>query len=214
MLCWSGHMRRAGIYARVSTIDQSGGLAVQLEQLRRYAEARGLQFVEYVDKGLSGTRRDRPGLQGLLEAARRRAIDVVICTKFDRLFRSVRHLTAVVGELKELGVDLVVFDQQIDTTTAMGRLFFHVTAAFGEFEGDLIRERVTAGVRHARARRRRWGRPLEMVVDVPRARELQAQGRSLRAIARELRAHPTQVRRALDRASQNLSPEPPPNSAT
>ena len=137
---------------------------------------------------------------GRVDQARRRTIGVVICTKLDRLFRSVRHLVAVAEELKVLGVDLVVLDQQIDTTTSVGRLIFHVLAAIGEFEGDLIRERVTAGVRRARARRLRWGRPPEVVIDVPRARELQAQGHSLRAIARELHVHPTQVRRALDPA--------------
>jgi DNA invertase Pin-like site-specific DNA recombinase len=205
----AGAVKRAGLYARVSTTDQPGGLAVQLEQLRRYAEARRFEIVECIDEGLSGKRRDRPGLDMLLAAARRRMIDVVICTKLDRLFRNVRHMTAIAEELRILGVDLVVLDQQIDTTTTVGRLTFHVLAAVGEFEGDLIRERVRAGVQHAMALRRRWGRPAEHSVDLVRAQTLLAGGASVRAVARELGLYPIQVRRALKRAEQNPTQRSP-----
>ena len=153
-------MKRAGLYARVSTSDQAGGLAGQLEQLRHYGEARELRVREFVDEGVSGSTIHRPGLQELLEAARRRTIDAVVCTKLDRLFRSVRHLVDVAAEWQALGVDLVVLDQAIDTTTPTGRLLYHVLGAVAEFERDLIRDRVLGGLRRAQERGTRSGRPI------------------------------------------------------
>src|SRR5207249_9727580 len=101
----------------------------------------------------------------------------------DRLARSTRHLVTLAGELEALGVDLVVLDQAIDTTTAAGRLLFHMLAAIAEFERDLIRDRVLAGLRRARAEGRHLGRPRKYQVDLVRARTLLGQGLSLRATA-------------------------------
>ena len=121
----------------------------------------------------------------------------MVCTKLDRLARSTHHLVTLAKEFQALGVDLVVLDQAIDTTTPSGRLLFHVLAAIAEFERDLIRDRVMAGLRRARAQGRRLGRPKQHHVDPARARQLLADGLSLRATARALGAHPTTVRRAL-----------------
>lgn len=96
-----------------------------------------------------------------------------------------------------VSVDLVVLDQSIDTTTPSGRLLFHVLAAIAEFERDLIRDRVVAGLRRAKAQGRRLGRPRRHHIEVTEARALLATGLSLRAIARRLHAHPMAVRRAL-----------------
>jgi len=139
----------------------------------------------------------RPALDSLLDACRRRQVDVVAITKLDRLARSVHHLVALGRELETLGVDLVVLDQTIDTTTPSGRLLFHVLAAIAEFERDLIRDRVIAGLRRAKAQGRRLGRPLLHQVDAAEARRLMAQGLSLRAAGRALGVHPMVVRRAL-----------------
>ena len=111
----------AGNYARVSTLDQDP--AAQLEQLRTYCQARGWEVREYVDHGVSGAKQRRPSLDALLQAVRRRTVGVVVCTKLDRLARSLEHLVALGGEFKAL-VDLVVLDQAIDTTTAAGRAMF------------------------------------------------------------------------------------------
>lgn len=198
-------MRRAGLYARVSTSDQAGGLAVQLEQLRRYGEARELEVREFVDEGISGSTATRPGLQALLEAARRRRIDAIVITKLDRLARNVRHLVELAGELQVLGVDLVVLDQAIDTSTPIGRLMFVMLGAIAEFERDLIRERVLAGVRRAQLRGtksgRRIGRPRRVELDGAEISARVGRGESLGAIARSYgpHVHATQVRRALGR---------------
>jgi DNA invertase Pin-like site-specific DNA recombinase len=140
--------RRAALYARCSTSEQN--VDGQRETLRAYATARDWRPTEYFDHGVSGARERRPGLDALLQAVRRRQVDVVICTKLDRLARWVRHLVALGEELRALGVELVVLDQAVDTTTPGGRALFGMLAVFAEFEHDLIRERVIAGVRRAR----------------------------------------------------------------
>jgi|SRR2546425_12677105 len=186
---------RAGLYARVSTAEQTP--ENQLAPLRAYAGARGWQPTEFVDHGISGAKERRPALDQLLAAARARRLDVVACTKLDRLARSTHHLVTLAKELEAVGVDLVVLDQAIDTTTPSGRLLFHVLAAIAEFERDLIRDRVLAGIQRARAQGRRLGRPKRHHVDVGRARQLMAEGQSLRAVGRALGVPHVVVSRAL-----------------
>jgi DNA invertase Pin-like site-specific DNA recombinase len=169
----------------------------QLEPLRGFAAARGWLSTEFVDHGISGAKDRRPALDALLAAVRARKIDVVAVVKLDRLARSARHLVTLAAELEALGVDLAVLDQHIDTTTPAGRLLFHVLAAISEFERDLIRDRVLAGLRRARTQGRRLGRPRRHLVDAERARALLAEGRSLRATARTLGVPHIAVSRAL-----------------
>ncbi len=174
---------RVALYARVSTGGQTA--ENQLLALRAFAGHRGWTATEFTDHGVSGAREKRPQLDALLAAARARKVDVVACVKLDRLARSVSHLVTLVRELEVLGVDLVVLDQAIDTTTPAGRLLFHVLAAIAEFERDLIRDRVLAGLKRARAHGQRLGRP-RVSLDLPRAGRLLAEGRSVRAVAKLL----------------------------
>jgi DNA invertase Pin-like site-specific DNA recombinase len=190
-----GYSPRAAVYCRVSTTGQTP--ENQVDALRAFAAARGWTVTEFVDHGVSGAKDRRPALDSLLAACRRRQVDVVAITKLDRLARSVHHLVALGREFETLGVDLVVLDQTIDTTTPSGRLLFHVLAAIAEFERDLIRDRVIAGLRRAKAQGKRLGRPQLHQVDVAEARRLMAQGLSLRAAGRALGVHPMVVRRAL-----------------
>ena len=190
----SGHTR-AALYARVSTADQT--TENQLQSLRAFAEARNWRPIEFIDHGVSGAKERSPALDALLAAVRRRKVDLVLCRKLDRLARSVHHLVTVARELEALGVDLVVLDQAIDTTTPSGRLLFHVLAAIAEFERDLIRDRVLAGIRRAKAQGRHLGRPRKYRVDLSRVHELRGQGLSLRAIARSLGVHPSAVSRTV-----------------
>ena len=135
---------RVALYARVSTTDQNTD--AQVTALREYAAARGLEVEEesvYVDAGVSGAKDRRPALDRMLADARRRRFDAVACTKLDRLARSVRHLLNLGAELESLGVDLIVLDQALDTSTPSGRLLFALLGAIAEFERDLIRSRGT-----------------------------------------------------------------------
>lgn len=192
-------MPRAALYARVSTTDQR--LDAQLDTLRSYASARGLEVVaEHVDHGVSGVKARRPALDRLVAQARRRAFDVVVCTKLDRLARSVRHLVNVTAELEALGVDLVVLDQAIDTSTPAGRFLFNTLGAVAELERDLIRERVVAGMQAAKRRGRHVGRAPALNSDqLARLRRLHAAGQSQRAIAGMLGIGKGTVARALAR---------------
>jgi len=186
--------RRAGLYARVSTAEQSP--ESQLHALRGYAAARGWIIEELVDRGVSGAKDRRPALDRLVRAARARQLDVVAVTKLDRLARSTHHLVTLGRELADLGVDLVVLDQQIDTTTPSGRLLFHVLAAIAEFERDLIRERVKAGLERAKAKGVRLGRPTARVPE-GQLHALHQQRASIGEIARQLGVSRATVRRRL-----------------
>src|SRR5215467_13272765 len=181
-------MTRAALYARISTMGQSA--ENQLLALRAFAAARGWSAVEFVDQGVSGAKEKRPALETLLAEVRARRVDVLVCVKLDRLARSVHHLVAMVREFQVLGVDLVVLDQAIDTTTPAGRLLFHVLAAISEFERDLIRDRVLAGLRRARTQGIRIGRPKKLV-DLRRAQAMLDSGQSMRQVAKMLGIAPS-----------------------
>lgn len=136
-------------YARVSTRDQHP------ESQRERLEADGCTRV-YEDHGVSGVKASRPEWDKLLD--RLEAGDTLVCTKLDRVGRSVKHLVALAAQLKEGGIDLRVIDQGIDTSTAAGRMLFHVLAAIAEFEHDLITERTRDGLAVTSKRGRSGGR--------------------------------------------------------
>src|SRR5213592_1459659 len=121
---------KAAIYARVSTFDQEP--ENQLQELRRYVEARGWASTEYVDRGVSGTKDRRPDLDRLLADARRRRFDVLVCWRLDRLGRNLRHLILMLDELQAVGVAFVSLSEGIDATTPAGRLQLHVLGAIAE----------------------------------------------------------------------------------
>ena len=140
-------MKRAALYVRVSTDKQSA--EHQVRELRQIAERRGWDVVEvYSDEGISGAKRrdQRPGLDGMLKDASRRKFDVVMAWAIDRLGRSLIDLLGTIEHLEAAGVDLYLDQQNIDTTTPMGKLLFQITGAFAEFERTMIKTRVRAGM--------------------------------------------------------------------
>jgi DNA invertase Pin-like site-specific DNA recombinase len=164
-------------YARVSTTDQN--LDAQLDALT----ANGCDRI-WSEKA-SGAKDDRAELAALLDHARQG--DVFVCTKLDRVARSVPHLVGLGETLRSRGIDLVVIDQGIDTSTPHGKLMFHMLAAIAEFERDLIRERTRAGLAAARARGRTGGRPVKCTPDkVAAARVLIAGGVTITDAAKQL----------------------------
>ncbi len=189
---------RVGVYARVSTTDKGQDTELQLKDLRAFAHARGWQVhEEYVDEGLSGMLTKRPALDRLLTACRHRQIDVVLVWRLDRLGRSLKHLIMMLDELKSLGVAFVALHEQIDCTTATGQLMLHLLGAFAEFERALIRERVKAGLAHARTKGQRLGRP-RLVIDSARVKALRKDGRSIRQIAQTLHISSGSVHKTLN----------------
>lgn len=156
-------MTRAAIYARVSTFDQEP--ENQLQELRRYADARGWTVQEYVDTGVSGAKDRRPALDALLRDAKRRRFDVLVCWRLDRLGRNLRHLITLLDDLQALGVAFVSLAEGIDATTPAGKLQMHILGAIAEFERARIAERVKAGLARAKRQGTRLGRPVRRIPD-------------------------------------------------
>jgi DNA invertase Pin-like site-specific DNA recombinase len=140
---------------------------------------------EYVDVGYHGHIEKRPALTELLTAAHQRKFDVLLCWKLDRVGRSLRHLVNLLAELEALGIAFVSLRDNLDLTTPAGRLMFQVIGAMAEFERSLIVERVKAGLRNARAKGRRLGRP-RVIVDASKVASLRTQGWGWKKIAREM----------------------------
>ena len=190
---------RAAIYSRVSTAAQS--TENQRYELERVSQARGWTDVaHYSDQGISGEkgRSDRPGLDALLRAATRREIDLIAVWSLDRLGRSLQHLVETVNELQAVGVDLYIYQQALDTSTPAGKLAFSVFGALAEYERELIRERVRAGIERAKRNGVKLGRPSNLN-DTVRAAivALRAKDVSIRRIASQLRVGTGTVYRVL-----------------
>jgi len=176
-------MKRIAIYARVSTTDQS--TESQLLDLRRYTRERGWTiFKEYVDKGISGTKDSRPALNELMNDAKKRRFDVVLVWRFDRFARSTKHLILALEEFKNLGIDFVSYQENIDTSSPLGSAIFTIISAVAQLERDIIAERVKAGLRRAKENGKKLGRP-KANVDTEKIHWLRSKGLSLRAIAKE-----------------------------
>ena len=187
--------KRCAIYARVSTRDQNP--TMQIEELRRYAAARGWAVAgEFADRGESGAKEQRPRLEALMLAARRRELDAVLVWKFDRFARSLRHLVVALDEFSSLGIDFVSYTEAVDTSSPVGRVVFAVVGAMAELERSLNQERTRAGLDSARRRGRRLGRP-RLAVDPDRVRALRGEGWSWARISSELRQSESTLRRAL-----------------
>src|SRR5579863_9022064 len=155
-------LKTAAIYVRVSTADQH--VESQLYDLRELAKQRGIQVMkEYEDRGVSGSKARRPGLDALMADARRRRFDVVLVAAFDRVARNVRHFLEVLDELNHLGIEFVSLRENIDTGGPLGRAMVVIVGAIAELERSLIVERVKAGMRRAKLEGRRIGRtPLDI----------------------------------------------------
>jgi DNA invertase Pin-like site-specific DNA recombinase len=151
---------RAAIYARVSTINAGQDPAMQTRELKEYCQRRGWHVFDcYVDNGFSGKKDSRPQLNRMMQDAHERRFDVVVVWRFDRFARSVSHLLRALETFNSLGVQFVSLSEQVDTSTPTGKMVFTVPGAVAELERSLIVERVRAGMRNARAKGKRIGRP-------------------------------------------------------
>jgi DNA invertase Pin-like site-specific DNA recombinase len=193
-------MKRCLIYARVSTKQQT--TENQLPPLRKFAKDRGWKVVkEMIDHGYSGTTATRPQLTEVMSLARRREFDVLLVYALDRFGRSVKHLVNALDEFHSLGIDFCAFNQNIDTTTPAGKLFFTMISGFAEFEAAIIKERVLAGLVRARAEGKQLGRPRTVQVDPRQVRALR-KTHSIRQIALNLGTSKSAVHRLLMQSSK------------
>jgi DNA invertase Pin-like site-specific DNA recombinase len=181
--------KTAVIYGRVSTANQT--VENQLIELR--AAAKRMNWIvarEIADNGVSGAkgRTDRPGFDELFRMIQRRQIDVVMSWSIDRLGRSIQDLVAFMKDVQSANVDLYIHQQAINTATPAGRMVFGIFSALGEYERELIRERINAGLARARAEGKKLGRPTNVNASVRTSvRLLREKGYSIHKIAKQLR---------------------------
>ena len=188
-------MFRAALHSRVSTNDQDT-LSMQNRNMREYAARRGWSIAMQVREVGSGAAQ-REAREKLLDAARRREIDIVVVWRLDRWGRSVTDLLATLQELEHLGVGFVSLAEALDLTTPSGRAMAGLLAVFAEFEREILRERVRAGLADARRNGQRLGRPMTAGLQADKVRKLHRAGVSKAEIARRLRIGRTSVRRIL-----------------
>ena len=194
-------VKRVAIYGRVSTEGQS--VDMQVSELKEYVVRRGWMLLgEYLDEGVSGSTESRPALNRLMNDARRREFDILLVWKIDRFGRSLKHLVNSLAELESLGIAFVSFRDSLDLSSAAGRLMAQLLGAISEFERSLITERVRAGIRNAKNKGKRLGRP-PLALDNGRIDRLRASGASLRAISQQLGVSLGSVHRALQERTNN-----------
>jgi DNA invertase Pin-like site-specific DNA recombinase len=180
---------RCAIYARVSTADQ--GNLLQIRELKGYVESRKWELVEVYEDHMSGAKTSRPGLDRMIDDARRRKFDAILVWKLDRFGRSLVHCVGAIQELASLGVRFIAVSQGLDTDEAnpAAKLLMHILAAVAQFERELIRERVAAGMRTAQAHGTKTGNPIgrpRRVFDRAQVLQLRGSGLSIEKVAREL----------------------------
>jgi DNA invertase Pin-like site-specific DNA recombinase len=187
---------QTAIYARVSN-SNGQDVSMQIRELCEYVKRRGWRISgEYSDKGISGNKDSRPELNRLMADAHKRRFGAVVVWKFDRFARSVSHLLRALENFQALGIEFVSLSESLDTSTPAGKMVFTVLGAVAELERSLIGERVRAGLRNARAKGVRLGRP-RSEVDVATILRLRAAGESWRAVGRKLGcSHATALYRA------------------
>jgi DNA invertase Pin-like site-specific DNA recombinase len=196
---------KTAIYARVSTSNGQDP-EMQLRELRDYCQRRGWEVgQEYVDTGISGTKEKRPELDRLLTDAHKRYFDAVVVWRFDRFARSVSHLLRALETFRSLGIEFVSLSEQMDTSTPTGKMVFTVLGAVAELERSLIAERVRAGLRNARAKGRKLGRPRK-ALDGAKLTSMRAQGASWRAVGAALGVAPATALYAVAKGRLEIPP--------
>ena len=187
--------KKVAVYVRVSTKDQS--VDMQLNDLERYSRERGLHiFKVYEDSGVSGTKETRPALNELMDHAKKKRFDMVLVWRFDRFARSTKHLVTALHEFRHLGIDFISFQENIDTSSPLGEAIFTIISAMSTLERDIIAERVKGGLRKAKAKGKRLGRPNDEI-DVDKVIKFKEQGKSIREIAKHLNLSRGKVERTL-----------------
>ena len=188
---------KVALYTRVSTLDQS--VEMQTSDLRRYCDQRGLEVYKgYCDQGISGVKDRRPGLDELMSDAKKKKFDVVLVWRFDRFARSTKHLITALEEFRHLGIDFISYQENIDTSSPLGKAIFVIVGAISELERNIIMERVRAGLKRAKENGRILGRPKRLDLDVKELQKMRdIEKLSFRQIAKRVKASPGSVFKSL-----------------
>jgi DNA invertase Pin-like site-specific DNA recombinase len=186
-------MKKVAVYTRVSTDEQKTDL--QLMDLKEYVVRRGYTIYRMYEDVVSGATTSRFQLDQLMQDAKHRKFDIVLVWKFDRFARSLKMLVDSLALFQELGIDFISYKENIDTTTSMGRLIFHINSAYAEFEREIIRDRVKAGIKAKREKTGTWGRNVLDSNIQSKIKELIAGGTSIRDTAKSLQISTRTVRK-------------------
>ena len=180
-----GKIKKVAIYTRVSTQEQKTDM--QLMDLKEYVQKRGYETFHFYEDIISGAAKERKALDQLMDDAKKRKFDIVLVWKFDRFAKSLKMLVDGLALFQELGIDFISYKENIDTTTSMGKLIFNINSAYAEFERDIIRDRVKAGVKAKREKNNgKWGRSSVADTIQTKIQELIKQGVSIRNVAKQL----------------------------
>ena len=187
---------KVALYTRVSTSEQS--VDMQSTDLRQYCEQRKFSiYREYSDEGISGTKDRRPALDELMEDARKRKFDAVLCWRFDRFARSTKHLITALEEFRHLGIEFISYQENIDTSSPLGKAVFIIVSAIAELERNIIIERVRAGIMRAKENGKRLGRPKRLNLNVEELQKLRDRGLSFKKIGEKVKACPATIYKTL-----------------
>jgi len=198
--------KTVAIYARVSTDRQK--VDMQLNELRQFASRSGWNIhEEYIDQNYSGGNTKRPAFTAMMDAARKRKFDLLLVWKLDRLSRSLKDLIVTLDELGSCGIDFVSYDNNLDTSTPTGKLVFQIVGAVAEFEKEIIRERVVAGLATAKNKGKRLGRPPISKYVYDQALKMRSEGLSYRNIGKALGIDEGTIRKRARKEWRAVNPE-------
>jgi DNA invertase Pin-like site-specific DNA recombinase len=177
--------KQVALYVRVSTDDQKTDM--QRADLKDYVEKRGYEVYRIYEDVISGSMTSRAQLDALMADAKKRKFDIVLVWKFDRFARSLKMLVDSLELFRDLGIDFISYKENVDTTTSMGRLIFHINSAYAEFEREVISDRVKSGIAAKREKNKGlWGRrPIEQLLQ-ERIKQMINSGVSIRNTAKTL----------------------------
>lgn len=193
--------KRAALYARVSTSNKGQDVEVQLRELRELASRMNWEATEFIDEGQSGRKESRPAFDRMMSDVRRRRFDIVACWRLDRLSRGLRHAVNTLTEFRELGVEFISVRDGLNFSGPLGLALYALVAALAEAEVEALRERTIAGLRNARAKGKRLGRPLMGEASIEQMTALRSDGLSQRKIAARLGVSHSYVCRSLKSGS-------------
>lgn len=195
------------LYCRVSSEDQKKkNVEMRLSDLRKYCEQRDFRiYKEYSDEGVLGTKDKRPALDELMVDAQKRRFDIVLVWRFDRFARSTKNLITAFEEFRHLGIDFISYQENIDTSSSLGKAIFAIVSAIAELERSIIIERVKAGLRRRKEKSLKLGPPINLNLDVNQLRELRNQGLSFSKIGKVVGACPATIYQTL---KKNVSESP------
>jgi len=191
---------KVALYTRVSTNDQSVGM--QASDLKRYCQQRDFEvYKEYSDQGISGVKDKRPALDELMNDAKKKQFDGVLCWRFDRFARSTKHLITALEEFRHLGIEFISYQENVDTSSPLGKAMFTIVSAIAELERNILLERVRAGLRRARESGKVLGRPKRTDLDVQELQRMRNKEKlSFRQIAKRVKASSATVFKTLQKS--------------